>query len=130
MTKPDEARLTNKDVLTPHFRLPSTEGYDLGPGDFKHRRNLMVVFLHKAECIPCRALLKTLSGQYPRFQALEAEILAIIGGEKKVAKALHSQMQIPFPFLFDAEDRMAALCLGAEGALRPAILVADRYGAL
>lgn len=118
-----------KGALIPAFRLPSTEGRNLGPREFKQRNNLILAFLHEGGCGSCRTLLTTLAQSYQHFQGLNTEILAIVGGDKKIAEDLHCQMRLPFPFLFDPAERTAALCLG-EHTPRPAILVADRYGGL
>lgn len=130
MTDPKEVEWMTKEVFIPSFQLPSTEGCNLGPREFKQRQNLILVFLHGAECIPSRTLLKDLTHEYPKFQTLDAELLVIVGGEERAANDLHDQMELFFPLLLDPQDGVAALCLCAEGMLRPAILVADRYNIL
>ena len=114
MTGSNEVEWSAKEVLIPDFRLPSTQERDLGPREFKHRRNLILIFLHNAECVPCQTLLKRLAASYPDVQTLSGEMLVIVGGEKGNALDLHHKMQLRFPILFDAEDRVAEVCLGAE----------------
>lgn len=119
----------SSDLLIPRFLLPSTSGRPLGPGEFKQRRNLVIAFLHQAQCPRCQEVLKALAERYAGLRAYDAEVLAIISGEEQAARELHEQLQLPFPVLFDPKDRAASLCLGTE-MRRPALLVVDRYGAL
>jgi peroxiredoxin len=119
-----------KEIFIPDFRLPSTQEHNVSPSNFKHRMNLILVFLHSALCVPCTTLLKTMVQRYRDVRALKAEIVAIVGGQKEAAVDLHAKMQLPFPLLFDPENWGTTLCLGAESIPRPTIFVADRYGAI
>ncbi|HIC95105.1 TPA: hypothetical protein EYP12_00585 [Candidatus Bipolaricaulota bacterium] len=119
----------DEDRLISGFRLPSTEGRLLGPWEFKHRRNLVLLFLREADS--SQRLLQALARRYLNLQALHAAVLVIVGGDEEGARDLHRRfrLELPFPFLLDPEDRVAPLCLGAE-ASRPALLLLDRYNAL
>ena len=64
------------------------------------------------------------------FASLNAEVLAVIVGDPKTSLELYHKIHPPFPLLFDNDDAIAALCLDGDRFHRPAILVADRYGAL
>jgi peroxiredoxin len=126
MDEPDRALWEGEDLLIPAFQLPSTEGRPLGPREFRHRRNLILLFLREASPPSSQGLLKTLARWYPKLKALQAEVLVVVPGEERAAWEVHRQLRLPFPFLFDPQDRVAPLCLGAEPD-RPAVLLLDRY---
>jgi peroxiredoxin len=128
MTEIDQMQRMGGMARLPGFRLPSTEGREIGPQDLRRRKHLVLAFLQDPESPRSRGLLQDLSRSHGRFQALDARVLAIVGGDRETAQALHDEMTPPFPFLFDPDDRAARLCLGAEVDARPALLVLDRYG--
>ncbi len=130
MTSPKNIEWKTEDTFLPSFDLPSTQGIRLGPRAFWQRRNLILVFLHDSQCRACGKVLDVLADIYQSVGRLNAEILVVIGGPEQAAHDLHTRIQAPFPFLFDIDGRVSALYLGDSGFYRPAMLVADRYGAI
>ena len=112
------------------FELPSSEGTVTGPAAFRLRKHLVLLFLHDVTCGTCQRVLQAMARSYAEVQKDNAEVLAIIGGDVLAATAFHHTQQIPFRFLFDADDHAASLCLADIGVFRPAILLVDRYGAI
>ena len=130
MTTANESEWKGKDIFLPNFQLPSTLGESLGPKGFWQRKNLVLAFFHQAHCRTCKGVLELLRQNASCIMDMNAEILAIIPGDRRAAEELHAEMKLPFPFLFDLDDRVATLNLGGDSLRRPAVLVADRFGAI
>ncbi len=98
------------------------------PEEYRVRNHLVLLFLHDTTCGLCQKVLQSLARHYPEIRKNSAEVLAIIGGDVLNASEFHRKQNIPFVFLFDADDHAASLCLVDIGMFRPAILLVDRYG--
>lgn len=79
------------------------------------RRNLVLALVHR-DCPPCRRLLERLAGRRQEFSDQQAEALAIFDADP-------GQLPSPLPARWDDSG-----CLAGFG--RPAVLVADRFGAI
>lgn len=67
MTATDNSEWKTADVFLPGFQLPSTEGKSVGPKHFWQRINLLLAFLHEAQCKSCRGLLRPLKAEFASF---------------------------------------------------------------
>lgn len=112
----------------PGFELPSTEGRLLGPSTFRQRHHLLLVFVHHGQCQRCRTLLEKLAKNDRYIRSLNTKTLVVLGGPEHLARQLHGAMALPFPFLFDPEEKVSARYLSDGCPHKPAIVVADRYG--
>jgi peroxiredoxin len=93
----------------PSFRLPSGQGPDLGPDDFRGRSNLIIWFAKGMVCPFCRQQMSQLMRGYPQFQALNTEILEVTPAPPQRARVYAQKFRIPFPYLSDADCEVRRL---------------------
>ncbi len=87
--------------VAPSFRLPSGQGSEVSPDDYRGRRNVIVWFTKGMGCAFCRQHMTQLVRGYPTFQALDAEILEVTPTPLERARMYASKFNIPFPYLSD-----------------------------
>jgi peroxiredoxin len=92
--------------VAPSFRLPSGQGPEMGPEDYRGRRNVIVWFTKGMGCAFCRQHMSQLLRGYPAFQALNTEILEVTTTPLERARLYASKFTIPFPYLCDADHRV------------------------
>jgi|KBSSwiStaDraftv2_1062776.scaffolds.fasta_scaffold168740_3 peroxiredoxin len=90
----------------PGFRLPSGQGPEIGPEDYRGRRNVVVWFTKGMGCPFCRRHMGQLVQGYPSFSALNAEILEVTPTPPERARFYVSNYRIPFPYLCDPQYRV------------------------
>jgi peroxiredoxin len=90
----------------PSFRLPSGQGPEIGPEDYRGRSNLIIWFAKGMICPFCRQQMSQLLRGYPQFQALNAEILEVTPTAPERARLYAQKFRIPFPYLSDPELRV------------------------
>ena len=86
---------------SPSFRLPSGQGPEVGPGDYRGRRNLIVWFTKGMGCAFCRQHMTQLLRGYPTFQSLDAEILEVTPTPLDRGRLYASKFNLPWPYLCD-----------------------------
>jgi peroxiredoxin len=119
--------------LLPLFRLGTVNRAEqLGPGDYKQRRNLALIFFGSTECQACRKLLREIAAHYGEYQQLEAEVLAVSADESTRVRRLAQELALPFPVLADSDGSVTDRYLEQKGAAAPAaaVFIADRWGAI
>jgi peroxiredoxin len=89
--------------VPPSFRLPSGQGPQIGPQDYRGSRSVIVWFTKGMGCPFCRQHMTQLVRGYPGFQALDAEILEVTPTTPERARFYVRQFNIPFPYLCDPE---------------------------
>ncbi|HXH83315.1 MAG TPA: redoxin domain-containing protein [Candidatus Tectomicrobia bacterium] len=92
----------------PSFRLPSAQGPEAGPEDYRGR-NLILFFAKGMACGFCRQKMTQLSRGLPRFRELGAEILQIAPTPLDRGRFYARNFQLPFPYLCDPEYRAYAV---------------------
>jgi peroxiredoxin len=90
----------------PSFRLPSGQGPEIGPEDYRGRSNLLIWFAKGMICPFCRQQMSQLVRGYPQFQALNAEILEVTPATPQRASLYAQKFRIPFPYLSDPDLRV------------------------
>jgi peroxiredoxin len=90
----------------PPFRLPSAQGSEIGPEDYRGRKNVIVWFTKGMGCPFCRAQMSQLARGYADFQKLDAEILEVSVSSPKRARLYAQKFRIPFPYLCDPDFRV------------------------
>ncbi len=123
--------------IVPSFRLAAANRQgQLGPWDYKQRRNLVLIFFRSAECRKCRRLLREIAAHYDEYQRMEAEVLAISADEVGHLRRLARELALPFPVLVDSSGKASDLYLKqaaqSEETAAPeaAVFIADRWGAI
>jgi len=117
------ARLQVGEMIPP-FALP-TRGGQVRTGDFKQRRNLVLVFQPK-DCPGCVALLDALAVSYPAYRELEAQVVVVRRREPPAALS----ERLPFPVAWDEAGDVFEAFAGRDekGKSRPTVYVTDRFG--
>jgi peroxiredoxin len=92
----------------PSFRLPSGQGPEIGPDDFRGRQHLVVWFTKGMACAFCRTQMSLLARSYPRITGLGAEILEVTPTPPVRAQFYARNFRIPFPYLCDPDYRVHA----------------------
>jgi peroxiredoxin len=92
--------------VAPSFRLPSGQGPETGPDDYRGRRSVVVWFTKGMGCPFCRQHMTQIVRGYPTFQALNAEILEVTSTPPERARLYVSRFNIPFPYLSDPDHRV------------------------
>lgn len=135
-TETKRAKLSTADLI-PDFRLSAVNrDGQVGPGDYKQHRNLVLVFLRTVECLECKQLLREISENYDQYQEKEAEVLAIATDDEDRLRQLAEDLALPFPLLSDSDGTATNLYLKHKeqsedrAAFEAAIFVADRWGAI
>ena len=90
----------------PSFRLPSGQGPEIGPDDYRGRSNLIIWFTKGMVCAFCRQHMSQLVRGYPRFKALDTEILEVTPTPPQRAQLYAQKFRIPFPYLSDPDLRV------------------------
>lgn len=90
----------------PSFRLPSGQGPEIGPDDYRGRSNLIVWFTKGMACAFCRQHMSQLARAYPRFKALNTEVLEVTPTKPERARFYVKNFPVPFPYLCDPDYRV------------------------
>ncbi len=98
-------RLSVGDKL-PSFRLPSAQGAEVGPEDYRGRSNLILFFAKGMACGFCRQKMSQLGRGLPRFRALGAEILMVAPTTLERGRFYARSFPLPFPYLCDPDYRV------------------------
>jgi len=112
------------------FHLREADGGQVSLWDYHGRRNLVLFFMHSAECSGCRKLLELISSAYDQLVAEEGEILVVVHAHLSDAAALKHEMGLRCPVLSDVSGEVFKQygLLGSGKKPRAAIVVSDRFG--
>jgi peroxiredoxin len=89
--------------VAPSFRLPSGQGPQIGPDDYRGRCSVVVWFTKGMGCPFCRQHMTQIVRGYPTFQALNAEILEVTSTPPGRGRLYVSKFHVPFPYLCDPD---------------------------
>lgn len=87
----------------PDFRLPSGDGGEVGPADYRGRSSLIVWFTKGMACPFCRTQMSLLARGYSRIKALGAEVLQVTATRPERARFFAKNFSIPFQYLCDPD---------------------------
>lgn len=89
------------------FRLLAAQGGEVALDDFKGRQAVIVWFTKGMGCPFCRQHMSQLARAYPRIREHGAQIVEVTNTPLPRAQAYARQFALPFPYLCDAESRVA-----------------------
>jgi peroxiredoxin len=92
--------------IPPPFRLPTGQGPEIGPEDYRGRQNVVVWFTKGIGCPFCRRHMTQLVHGYPSFAALNAEVLEVTSTPTDRARFYVNNYRVPFPYLCDPDYRV------------------------
>jgi len=132
MTHTNQPHLAIGQII-PTFSLPGADGMPHSPWDYKHRQNLILLFLCSASSSESRDLLHTFSKAYSAIREEQCSILAI--SQDKVLDNLltQSELHLPYPLLADPKGEVFSQYTRRNSMLakyNPCIALTDRYNAL
>jgi len=90
----------------PSFRLPTGQGLEVGPADYRGTRNLIVWFTKGFACPFCRQQMSQMSRGYPQFQKLDTEVLAVTSTTPARARSYLQKFQLQYPYLCDPDYKV------------------------
>jgi len=108
----------------PGFRLPTLDGRELGPADFKGK--VVVADFWATWCGPCHLQADILHKLHAQYSKDDVQFLAIdVGEDEKTVRAFTAKRPFPYPVLLDEEEEVS-------GDLRvagfPTLLILNRKG--
>jgi peroxiredoxin len=122
-----------KGQIIPAFSLPATDGMPHGPWDYKQREHLVVIVIRSATTDAERSLLRTFATHSTAFRTEYCAILAITADAVITNLQAQEQLRLPFPLLADPTGRIIQRYTDWDAttrAVKPALILADRYNAL
>ena len=126
-------QLVDAGEMLPQFRLMAAGRRAVHLWDYKQRQQLILLALPAPERPDCRQLLKTFAAYYAAFREEETEVLAQFPAPLAALEQAQQELHLPFPLLADEEGKALRRLTAwdeAGNTPQPALLVADRYGAL
>ena len=116
--------------MLPDVAMNAADGRAVRPGDYRHRKHLVVVVLPDAPAPYDPPILRALARRHVEFSEENAEILAVLPPSAPWPPRPAVADDCPFPVV---QDRDGALSCTLSGRRAPstgtiAVHVADRYG--
>lgn len=88
------------------FRLPAAQGGEVGLGDFKGRKAVVLWFTKGMACPFCRQQMSQLARGYARIKERGGEVLEVTNSTPERGKFYAQRFTLPFPYLCDADHRV------------------------
>ncbi len=117
----------------PWFELASTQDKILSIWDYKHKKNLVILFFRSSDCQSSREYLLELNAGYKDFTDSKTEIIAITSDSLENLKKLASELGIMFPMLSDKNGVVINKYTYSDDSGKhpmPSIFITDQFGAL
>jgi peroxiredoxin len=117
--------------ILPAFTLPGADGMPHSPWDYKQRENLILLFTRSSTSSETRGLLRAFATAYTSFREELCALLAITPNPVLNNTAAHEALHLPFPLLADPDSTVISrYTFWDDKSCHPALILADRYGAL
>jgi len=86
----------------PDFRLPTAQGPEVGPADYRGKQNLVLWFSAGLFCPFCRRNMAQLRRGYEEIRSRNAEILQVTHNTPQEARQYFQRYTLTFPYVCDA----------------------------
>ena len=119
--------------IIPAFTLPGPDGMPHTPWTYKQREHLLLLFTRSTTNSETRGLLRAFAREYKAFREEQCAILAITPDTVIANLQAQEELLLPFPLLADPQGEVISRYTKWDKDnkdLTPAIVLADRYGAL
>ncbi|MGZ3615701.1 MAG: redoxin domain-containing protein [Ktedonobacteraceae bacterium] len=119
--------------IIPAFTLPGADGMPHSPWDYKHRQNLILLFLNSASSSETRSLLGTFSKAYSTIREEQCSILAISQDMVLDNLLTQGELHLPYPLLADPQGEVFSQYTRRNATMDyyyPCLVLADRYNTL
>lgn len=100
----DYANIIQLGFLLPHFVLPDAFGKDFVLKQQIGQHNIILTFLHRADCSCTQPFLKSLQKSLPEIQAHNGLLAAVSIDHPKILTNLIRELQIEYPILYDPDQ--------------------------
>jgi len=122
----DRSALVNPERRLPVVALPAVPGGEKEPLRPPGRRASVVALVHGGECEACRAYLEALASRAEEVREWEGRMTAVTEEAWGEAALLPAPLLEQIRLLADPGHQVAGAC----GVVIPALLIADRWGAI
>lgn len=122
-----------KGQIIPAFTLPGADGMSHSPWDYKQREHLLLLFPSSGTTTEGRGLLRAFAYDYSRFREEQCAILAVTSNTVLANLETQNALHLPYALLADPDGKVITRYTTWDTQSRsvtPALLLADRYGAL
>lgn len=122
-----------KGQIIPAFTLPGADGMPHSPWDYKQREHLVLLFPSSATTTEGRGLLRAFAHDYSRFREEQCAILAVTPNTVLANVETQDTLHLPYALLADPDGKVITRYTTWDIQSRhvtPALILADRYGAL
>lgn len=127
-----EERALKMEKVVPDFILPSLDGKQVSPRNYRQRSNLVLCYLDLDRCADCTGFLKEMADNYHVYVELETEILVVAPQSISDLQGRLGSMGLPFPVMSDEGGDVGRVYLDGRFQEKPVgcVFVTDRFGAL
>lgn len=121
----------------PDFRLLDSNSKEVALSDFLGSKKIVLAFYRGDWCPFCNKQMKRFTRDYSRFQAVDAEIVAISVDGVDTTNKFVEKIGMPFPVLSDPQHQTIELYgvlgkkeLRSREIAKPAIFIIDKQGVI
>ena len=116
----------------PDFSATTAEGKAIKLSDYRHKKNVVLIFYQGSFCSVCAAQLTNLQNHFSDFKAQDAEIIAISADDKMHAMKSIGENGLTFPVIPDEQKKLihdfGIPNVSKKGIAWPSAFVIDKQG--
>ena len=122
-----------KGQIIPAFTLPGADGMPHSPWDYKQREHLLLLFPSNGTTSEGHGLLRAFAYDYSRFREEQCALLAVTSNTVFANLETQDALHLPYALLADPDGKVITRYTTWDTQshnVTPALILADRYGAL
>lgn len=140
LTSPDLTRIHPVDYLdlipegkpAPTFKAQDSQGHTVELGQFKGKKNTVLIFYQGSFCGVCAKQLENLQTHYKEFKDRNTEIIAISADDMTHAKMTKGELGLSFPVIPDPGTKLIKTFgvenISKQGIAYPSAYLIDKSG--